>query len=82
MVSLACTGILSLGKANDDTKRCNNQLPFGKYYVSMALEIVVLSLKLWIANLEVVIVVIAFHRVIVRKFVKEMLNLLTRKMIS
>lgn len=60
----------------------NNQLPFGKYYASMVLETVVLSLKLWIANLEVVLVVMAFHRVVVRKFVKEMLNLLTRKMIS
>lgn len=29
----------------------NNQLPFGKYYASMALETVVLNLKLWIANL-------------------------------
>lgn len=48
----------------------------------MALETVVLSLKLWIANLEVVLVVKAFRRVVVRKFVKELLNLLTRKMIS
>lgn len=60
----------------------NNQLPFGKYYESVALETVVLNLKLWIANLEVVLVVMAFHRVVVRKFVKELLNLLTRKMIS
>lgn len=59
-----------------------NQLPFGKYYASMVLETVVLSLKLWIANIEVVLVVMAFHRVVVRKFLKEMLNLLTRKMIS
>lgn len=59
----------------------NNQLPFGKYYESMALETGVLSLKPWIANLEVVFVVMAFHRVVVRAFVKERLNLLTRKMI-
>lgn len=48
----------------------------------MALDTVVLSLKIWIANLEVVLVVIAFHRVVVGKFVKELLNLLTRNMIS
>lgn len=58
----------------------NNLLPFGKHYESMALETVVLSLKLWITNLEVVLVVMAFHRVVVRKCVKELLNLLTRKM--
>lgn len=61
---------------------CNNQLSFGKYNESMALETVVLSLKLWIANLEVVFVVMTFHRVVVGKFVKELLNLVTRKMIS
>lgn len=48
----------------------------------MAIETAVLSLKLWIANLEVVLVVMAFHRVGVRKFVEELLNLLTRKSIS
>lgn len=59
----------------------NNQLPFGKHYESMALETDVLSLNPWIANIEVVFVVMAFHRVVVREFVKELLNLLTRKMI-